>query len=126
MENINPYVFISKKMRVTNTRDKPKISLNSRPPQSASKKILSDLFTLNFISNNPIAKFIIERIAPNKIDLKINADILDKRKNIVTMKSVRKENTLQNTKSCCSFFIISGFQNRFNESIHTGKYTKKC
>ena len=86
-------------MRVINTRDRPKINLNRRPPQSASKKIFSDLFTLNFISNNPIAKFIIERIAPSKMDLKINTEMLDKRKNIVTMKRVRKENTIQKPKS---------------------------
>jgi len=79
MENINPYVFISKKMRVINTKDSPRISLKRRPPHNASKNMLSDFFTLIFISNKPIIKFIIERSAPSKIDLKINPDILEKR-----------------------------------------------
>jgi hypothetical protein len=79
IENINPYVFISKKMKVINTRDSPRISLKSRPPHKASKNILSDLFTLNFISIKPITKFIIDRRAPSKIDLKIKPDIWDKR-----------------------------------------------
>jgi len=79
MENIKPYVFISKKMRVINTRDSPRISLKRRPPHNASKNMLSDFFTLIFISNKPIIKFIIERSAPSKIDLKINPDILEKR-----------------------------------------------
>jgi len=79
IENINPYVFISKKMRVINTRDSPRISLKRRPPHNASKNMLSDFFTLIFISNKPIIKFIIERSAPSKIDLKINPDILEKR-----------------------------------------------
>jgi len=123
MENINPYVFISKKMRVINTKDSPRISLKRRPPHKASKNILSDLFTLNFISNKPIAKFIIDRKVPSKIDLKINPDMLDKRNNIATMKSVRKEIIIQTISSCFSFFIISGFQNRFDKCVHTSKYT---
>lgn len=126
MENINPYVFISKKMRVINTRDSPRISLKRRPPHKASKNILSDLSTLNFISTKPIAKFIIDRKAPNKIDLKIKAEMLDERKNKVTMRSVRKEITMQTISSCFSFFIISSFQNRFDKCVHTSKYTKKC
>lgn len=123
MENINPYVFISKKMRVINTRDSPRISLKRRPPHSATKNMLSDFFMLNFISIKPIIKFIIERSAPSKIDLNIKPDILDKRKNIVTMRRVRKEINKATIKSCFSFFIISGFQNRFDECVHTGKYT---
>ena len=126
MENINPYVFISKKMRVINTRDNPKISLKRIPPHNASKNIFSDLSTLNFISNKPITKFIIESKAPTKIDLKIKPDMLDRRKNTLTMSSVRKEITIATIRSCFSFFIISGFQNRLNESVHTGKDTKKC
>jgi len=66
-------------MRVINTRDSPRISLKRRPPHNASKNMLSDFFTLIFISNKPIIKFIIERSAPSKIDLKINPDILEKR-----------------------------------------------
>ena len=104
-------------MRVINTRESPRISLKRRPPHNASKNILSDFFTLNFINNKPIMKFIIEREAPSTIDLKIKPDMLDKRKNIVTMNSVRKENTIQKPISCCSFFIISGFQSRFNKSV---------
>lgn len=126
MENINPYVFISKKMRVINTKDNPNMSLKMIPPQSASKNIFSDLFTLNFISKNPIAKFIIESVAPSKIDLKTMPDMFDERNNIVTMRSNRKETTKQKVRSCFSFFIISSFQNRLNESVHTGKDTKKC
>lgn len=79
IENINPYVFISKKMRVINTRESPRISLKSRPPHKASKNILSDLFTLNFISIKPIMKFIIDRKAPSKIDLKTMPDIPEKK-----------------------------------------------
>jgi hypothetical protein len=79
MENINPYVFISKKMKVINTNDNPIISLKRRPPHNASKNIFSDLFTLNFISKNPIAKFVIDRRAPIKIDLKTMPDILEMR-----------------------------------------------
>jgi len=75
MENINPYVFISKKMRVINTSDRPKMSLKRIPPQSASRNMLSDFFKLNFTSNKPIIKFTIERSAPSKIDLKIKSDI---------------------------------------------------
>jgi len=123
MENINPYVFISKKMRVINTKDSPRISLKRRPPHKASKNILSDLSSLNFISTKPIAKFIIDRKVPSKIDLKINPDMLDKRNNIATMKSVRKEIIIQTISSCFSFFIISGFQNRFDKCVHTSKYT---
>lgn len=126
MENINPYVFISKKMRVINTKDNPKMSLKMIPPQSASKNIFSGLSTLNFISNKPITKFIIESRAPTKIDLKIIPDMPDERNNIVTMRSNRIETTKQKVRSCFSFFIISGFQNRLNESVHTGKDTKKC
>lgn len=126
MENIKPYVFISKKMRVINTKDSPKMSLKRIPPHSASKNMLSDLFALIFISIKPIIKFIIERRAPSKIDLKIKPDILDKRKNIETTISDRKEITIQKISSCFSFFIISCFQNRFNESVHTGEYTEKC
>ena len=126
MENINPYVFISKKMRVINTKDNPKMSLKMIPPQSASKNIFSGLSTLNFISNKPIIKFIIERSAPSKIDLKIKPEIPDKRKNIETMRRVRKEIMMQTISSCFSFFIISGFQNRFDKCVHTSKYTEKC
>lgn len=109
MENINPYVFISKKMRVINTNDSPKMSLKRIPPHSASKNILSDLFTLNFISVRPIKKFIIERSAPIKIDLKIKPDMLEKRKNIVTMSSGRKEMTNAKIISCL-LFIFYHFQ----------------
>ena len=91
MENINPYVFISKKMRVINTKDNPNISLKMIPPQRARKNIFSDLFTLNFISKNPIAKFIIESVAPSKIDLKTMSDIFDERNNIVTIIGTRPE-----------------------------------
>ena len=66
-------------MRVINTKDRPRISLKRRPPHSVSKNMLSDFFKLNFISNKPIIKFIIERSAPSKIDLKIKADIPEKR-----------------------------------------------
>ena len=125
MENINPYVFISKKMRVINTRDSPRISLKRRPPHKASKNILSDLFTLNFISIKPIVKFIIDSRAPSKIDLKIKPDTLDKRKNIVTMRSDRKETKRQKISRCFSFFIISSFQSRFNESVHTNEHSEK-
>ena len=75
-------------MRVINTSANPKMSLKRIPPHNANKNMLSDLFTLNFISNKPIVKFIIERSAPSKIDLKINPDMLDKRKNTVTIRSV--------------------------------------
>jgi hypothetical protein len=126
MENINPYVFISKKMKVINTSDKPKMSLKRMPPHSASKNTLSDLFTLNFMSDSPIKKFIIERNAPSNIDLKIKPDMLDRRKNRVTMSSVRKEITSATIISCFSFFIISSFQNRLNESVHSGEDSKKC
>ena len=126
MENINPYVFISKKMRVINTKDNPKMSLKMIPPHSASKNIFSGLFTLNFINNKPITKFIMVIRAPTKIDLKIIPDMLDERNNIVTIRSDRKETTKQKFRSCFSFFIISSFQNRLNESVHSGKYTKKC
>ena len=119
-------MFISKKMKVINTSDKPKMSLKRMPPHSASKNILSDLFTLNFMSDSPIKKFIIERNDPSNIDLKIKPDMLDRRKNTVTMSIVRKEITSATIRSCFSFFIISSFQNRLNESVHSGKYTKKC
>lgn len=119
-------MFISKKMTVINTNDRPKMSLKRIPPHSTSKNILSDLFTLNFIRVRPIKKFIIESSAPSKIDLKINPDMLDKKKNIVTMRSVRKEITKAIIRICFSFFIISGFQNRFNESVHSCEYSKKC
>jgi hypothetical protein len=113
-------------MRVINTSDNPKISLKSRPPQSASKNIFSGLFTLNFIKDKPITKFIKEIKAPAKTDLKIIPDMLDEKNNIVTMRSDRNETTKQKVRRCFSFFIISSFQNRLNESVHTGKYTKKC
>jgi hypothetical protein len=61
-------------MRVINTNNRPKISLKRRPPHSASKNILSDLFTLNFINNKPIVKFNIEKPAPSKIDLNIRLE----------------------------------------------------
>jgi hypothetical protein len=119
-------VFISKKMRVINTKDNPNMSLKMIPPQSASKNIFSDLFTLNLMSDSPIKKFIIERNAPSNIDLKINPDMPDRRKSKVTMSMVRKDITKAKIRRCFSFFIISGFQNRLNESVHTGKDTKKC
>jgi hypothetical protein len=109
-------------MRVINTKDNPKMSLKMIPPQSASKNIFSGLSTLNFISNKPITKFIIESRAPTKIDLKIIPDMPDERNNIVTMRSNRIETTKEKVRSCFSFFI----QNRLNESVHTGKDTKKC
>lgn len=68
-----------------------KVSLKRSPPQSESKKILSDFLRLNFISRNPIKKFIIERNAPSNIDLKINPDMPDRKKSKVTMSMVRKE-----------------------------------
>ncbi len=112
-------------MRVINTSDKPKTSLKRIPPQSASRNMLFDLFALNFMSNRPIKKFITERKAPSKIDLKIKPDMLERRKNIVRMRSVRKEMTNATIRSCLSFFIISSFQSRFDESVHTGEYTEK-
>jgi hypothetical protein len=66
-------------MRVINTKDSPKMSLKRKPPHTVSKNVLSDLFTLNFISVKPIKKFIIERRAPSKTDLKIKPDILDEK-----------------------------------------------
>jgi hypothetical protein len=125
MENINPYVFISKKMKVINTSDKPKMSLKRMPPHRASKNILSDLFTLNFMNDSPIKKFIIERNAPSNIDLKIKPDIFEIMKNTVTMSSVRMEITRATIRRCFSFFIISGFQNRLNEGVHSGEDSKK-
>lgn len=118
-------MFISKKMRVINTRDSPRISLKRSPLHSVSKNMLSDFFKLNFISNKPIIKFITERSAPSKIDLKIKPVIPDKRKIIETMRSARKEIMMQTISSCFSFFIISGFQNRFDKCVHTSKYTEK-
>ena len=125
MENINPYVFISKKMRVINTKDRPKMSLKRIPPHSASKNILFDLLALNFISNTPIVKFIMESRTPSKIDLKIKPDILDKRNRIIIKRSDKTETIIQKISSRFSFFIISSFQNRSNESVHTRKYTEK-
>lgn len=61
-------------MRVNNTIVNPKISLKRRPPQSVSKNILSDLFTLNFINKKPTAKFNIEKPVPSRIDLKIGPE----------------------------------------------------
>jgi hypothetical protein len=61
-------------MRVINTIDSPKISLKRRPPHNASKNILSDLRTVNFINRNPKVKFRMESNAPNKIDLKIRPE----------------------------------------------------
>jgi hypothetical protein len=68
MENIKPYVFISKKTRVINIRIKPKNNLSRIPPQRAIKNIFSDLFTLNFSRRNPIIKFRIGISAPIRID----------------------------------------------------------
>jgi hypothetical protein len=113
-------------MRVINTNDDPKISLKRRPPHSTIKNIFSDFFSLNFISNKPIVKFIIDRKAPSKIDLKINPDMLDKRNNIVIIIIDIMETKRQKISSCFSFFIISSFQNRFDECVHTSKYTEKC
>ena len=93
------------------------MSLKSIPPQRASKNILSDLVMLNFIRDTPITKFIIESSVPSKMDLKIKSDITDRRKSINTMSSVRQEIKIQIIKSCFSFFIISGFQSRFNKSV---------
>jgi hypothetical protein len=66
-------------MRVINTKDSPKMILKRKPPHTVSKNILSDLLRLNFISIKPIKKFIIERRAPSKIDLKTIPDILDEK-----------------------------------------------
>ena len=69
MENINPYVFISKKMSVKIINDKPRISLKSNPPQRVTKKIFSDFLNPILIKTNPIMKLIKAIIAPNRMDL---------------------------------------------------------
>jgi hypothetical protein len=77
MENINPYVLISKKMREINMSESPKTSLNSIPPQSANKNIFSDWEIENLISNRPIRKFNKESKKPIAIDFKIIHEITE-------------------------------------------------
>jgi len=98
------------KNEAINTSDRPKMSLNSIPPQSASKNIFSDLFTLNFISKNPIAKFIIESIAPSKIDLKTMPDKFNERNDIVTRRSARNETTKQKLGAAFHFLSFPAFR----------------
>ena len=68
-ENINPYAFISKKIRVINTKTSPNISLKKSPPQRMLKNILSDLLKLSPIIKNPRTKFKVGSEAPIRIDL---------------------------------------------------------
>ena len=126
IENINPYAFISKKMRVIITRDKPIISLKRSPPQSVIKKNLSDRLILRLIDSMPIVKFMSESKAPNSIDLYNKPDRLEERNKTVTTISNRKETMRPETIKNFSFLIISSFHNRFNKCVQTSEYSKKC
>lgn len=70
MENINPYVFISKKMREIITNISPKISLNKKPPHRTTMKALSDLAIEILISQSPIEKLRAVIRNPIIIDMK--------------------------------------------------------
>jgi len=85
-------LFISKKKREINTIVSPKISLNRRPPQRAIRKIFSDFSIENFISNNPIAKFMAETKKPKIIDLKRIADRTElKKKTTSPIRTIKDE-----------------------------------
>ena len=119
-------MFISKKMREINTSESPNISLDNIPPQRANKNIFSDFSIENLIINRPIKKFKIDTMKPNKIDLKNNMFIVEKMKRIIIRDMSKNVIVVTPTSNCFSFFTISGFQNRFDESIHASKNTKKC
>jgi hypothetical protein len=70
-------VLISKKKREINMSESPKTSLNSIPPQSATKNIFSDCEIENLISSRPIRKFKRDSKKPIAIDFKIIPEIIE-------------------------------------------------
>ena len=126
IENINPYAFISKKMRVIITTVKPIISLKRSPPHNVIKKNLSDRLILRLIDNMPNVKFISESKAPNNIDLYNKPDRLEERNKTVTIVSNRMETVSPEVIRNFSFLIISGFHNRFNKGIQTSEHSQEC
>jgi len=112
-------------MRVIKTATKPKISFNRKLPQSITENSLSDLFILKLTDKIPNKKMTVEMIIPIRIDVKTIGEISEKlyskeiikidRAGIPTAMMIRR----------FSFIIISGFQNRFNKSIQSGKYSKE-
>ena len=113
-------------MREINTSESPIISLDSIPPQRDNKNIFSDFSIENLMISKPIKKFKIATMKPNKIDLKSNPLIIKKSQRIIRRAIIKNVMAVTNISNCFSFFTISGFQNRFDECIHTGKNTKKC
>ena len=112
-------------MRVIITTIEPIISLKRSPPHNIIKKNLSDRLILRLIDNMPIVKFMIERKAPNSIDLYNKPDRMEERNKIVTMISNRKESVRPEVIKNFSFLIISSFHNRFNKGIQTSKYSEE-
>lgn len=113
-------------MRVINISTRPEINLKSRPPHSNIKKIFSDLFALSFSKRNPIVKFRSEIPPPNNMDLKTNDEMTAVKSNSETTRTDKKIKDNKIFKSSFSLLIISCFQNRFNECIHTCKNPKEC
>jgi len=77
MENINPYVLISKKMKEINMSESPKTNLNSIPPQSEIINIFSDREIENLISSRPIRKFNKDSKKPITMDSNIIPEIIE-------------------------------------------------
>lgn len=58
-----------------------------------------------------------ERISPKRIDLNNNDDKMEKRKRTVNTANTRTVTIILKAIKFLSFFIISGFLNRFNKII---------
>jgi hypothetical protein len=113
-------------MRVINISVRPKINLKRRPPHRNRRNIFSDLFALNFSNKNPITKFKSEIKPPNNIDLKTRDEMTAVKSNSETTRTDKKVKDKKIFNSCLSLLIISCFQNRFDECIHTCKNPQEC
>ena len=67
-----------------------------------------------------------ERISPKRIDLNNNDDKMEKRKKTVNIANTRIVTIILKAIKILSFFIISGFLNRFNKIIQACEDSKKC
>jgi hypothetical protein len=71
-------------------------------------------------------KLISERISPKRIDLNNKDDKIEKRKRTVIITNARIVTIILKAIKVLSFFIISGFLNRFNKIIQACEDSKKC
>ena len=124
-ENIKPPLFISKKIRIKTTMVNIKTNLKTNPPQRKIINIFSGLLILITINITPIIKFRVDSNIPKRIDLKSILVIIELKKRIERVIKVSVVNEMDIEKSRFSFFIFSGFQNRFYKCVHTSKYTKE-